>query len=375
MKDYYAILGVPTDASLDEIKQAHRKLALKYHPDKGGSSAQFHDLNEAYETLRDPVQRKTYDHMYHIDHDKDDIDADRTHFKAPTGSFDASVFMNMISNVMGTIAGNKQAAFFGNLKNEPIRVTVPLTLEQACSSKECDVTFLRSERCTGCDGKVSKSGRLYQCSNCKGKGFTPLVPFIAHVNNIKPCAECSCTGSTPPPHDCCDVCAGSGVIRKQVSITMNLTPDMVDSRKAVLVDQGGYTQYLSLKPADVSVTLALQAHEGFSLDGPDLVTSVTVSLAQALCGARVRIRHPKGNEVVLKLARGSVIHPNQVHTIKRLGLPTTTRDDAIGDLHVYFDVVFPETMSDAAISLIERALDYDGKQATMAFHTHIIRSE
>lgn len=374
MKDYYAILGLSADASLDDIKQAHRKLALKCHPDKGGTPEQFHDLNEAYEALRDPLQRAAYDRMFsrHMD---DENGSSTRNFTTPPHSFDASVFMSMISNVMGTIAGSKQNAFFANLKNEPVQVTVQITLAQACTLDECNVTFARSELCAGCKGKVSKSGKLYQCINCKGKGFTPLVPFIAHVNNIKPCVDCSCTGSTPPPHDCCTDCGGTGLIQKHVRIALDLTPEMIDQKHTVLQDVGGYTQYLSLKPADVSVTLSIQPHDDFSLDGPDLVTSVTVSLAQALCGARVRIHHPKGSDVVLKLPRGHVLHPNQMHTIKRLGLPTCTRDTMNGDLKVYFDIEFPPTLSDSAIKLIEEALGYDGQKDSMAFHTHMIRSD
>lgn len=66
-KDYYSILGVPRDASEDDIKKAFRKLARKYHPDvakdKKSAEAKFKEINEANEVLSDPVKRKKYDQL------------------------------------------------------------------------------------------------------------------------------------------------------------------------------------------------------------------------------------------------------------------------------------------------------------------------
>lgn len=67
MKDYYKILGVSRDATLDEIKKAYRRLALKYHPDRnpGDKEAEekFKEINEAYAVLSDPEKRRQYDMM------------------------------------------------------------------------------------------------------------------------------------------------------------------------------------------------------------------------------------------------------------------------------------------------------------------------
>jgi len=59
--DYYSILGVPRTATDEEIKQAYRRLASQHHPDKGGDTARFQEIQQAYAVLSDPAQRQQYD--------------------------------------------------------------------------------------------------------------------------------------------------------------------------------------------------------------------------------------------------------------------------------------------------------------------------
>lgn len=61
MKDYYSILGVERTATPDQIKTAYRKLASQHHPDKGGDTARFQEIQAAYATLSDPTKRQQYD--------------------------------------------------------------------------------------------------------------------------------------------------------------------------------------------------------------------------------------------------------------------------------------------------------------------------
>jgi len=65
-RDYYEVMGVPRDATQDDIKRAYRKLARKYHPDVSDdpeAEARFKEVGEAYEVLKDPEKRAAYDQL------------------------------------------------------------------------------------------------------------------------------------------------------------------------------------------------------------------------------------------------------------------------------------------------------------------------
>lgn len=68
MMDYYSILGVNKDATADDIKRAYRKQASVHHPDKGGDTKRFQEIQEAYATLSDPEKRAHYDNPQPTDH-------------------------------------------------------------------------------------------------------------------------------------------------------------------------------------------------------------------------------------------------------------------------------------------------------------------
>ena len=61
MKNYHDTLGIPEDASDEQIKKAFKDIAKKEHPDRGGNEAVFKEANEAYDTLKDPKKKQEYD--------------------------------------------------------------------------------------------------------------------------------------------------------------------------------------------------------------------------------------------------------------------------------------------------------------------------
>lgn len=111
--DYYNILGVNKTASPDEIKQAYRKLAMQHHPDKGGNEKTFQQINEAYDTLKDPAKRQQYDNP------------------APRNDFNFRA--NNFEDIFGTFF--KQGMQQRPRKNRDVRLQVTITLEDVLNGK------------------------------------------------------------------------------------------------------------------------------------------------------------------------------------------------------------------------------------------------
>jgi DnaJ-class molecular chaperone len=109
--DYYSILGVTRQSSQEDIKKAYRKLAMEHHPDRGGDSVKFAEINEAYETLKDPAKRSQYDTL------------------APSFDFKFTNFEDVF---------NSFGAFS---KNKDIKLAVTITLEDVLTGKDLILNY------------------------------------------------------------------------------------------------------------------------------------------------------------------------------------------------------------------------------------------
>jgi curved DNA-binding protein len=126
MTDHYTTLGVDRNANPDEIKAAYRRMAAKHHPDRGGDTAAFQNIQSAYETLTDPDKKAQYDNPHPQFHQQ----PGGFHFHS--GNFD-----DIFAQFTG---GHPFEAFFGNRhpphRNATITVQTSITLEEAFYGKE-----------------------------------------------------------------------------------------------------------------------------------------------------------------------------------------------------------------------------------------------
>ena len=130
MTDYYQLLGIEKNATSDEIKRAYRKLATQHHPDKGGDTAKFQEMQKAYETLRDPAKRQAYDNPSHHQHPS----GHNTHFEFNFGGAPNDIFSQFFSQGFP----GQQPPFQQHAqprKNKDLRVTIAVPLSSTLENQ------------------------------------------------------------------------------------------------------------------------------------------------------------------------------------------------------------------------------------------------
>ena len=118
--DYYSILGVDRSADQNQIKRAYRELVKKHHPDQGGDAEQFKQINEAYETLKDPARRQQYDNPQ------------------PRNQSQYRHDPNDLNDLFGAFF-NQRPRY--QAQNRDIKVAITITLEEALSGKDVVATY------------------------------------------------------------------------------------------------------------------------------------------------------------------------------------------------------------------------------------------
>ncbi|MCL2281405.1 MAG: DnaJ domain-containing protein, partial [Dehalococcoidia bacterium] len=204
-RDYYEVLGVGRNASNDELKQAFRKLAFQYHPDKNpgpDAADKFKEASEAYQVLCDQEKRQAYDRFGHAGVDGSSHGFEGFGFGGMGSIFED--FYNFFSDASG---GGRSAP----MRGEDIQVSLDLTFEEAALGVEKDIRITRSENCSVCCGSGAKPGTQPQsCPECKGSGRVQRVQqsLFGRFTNVAACPRCSGNGQVIT--DVCIHCHGSG---------------------------------------------------------------------------------------------------------------------------------------------------------------------
>ncbi|KAG9341260.1 hypothetical protein JZ751_019701 [Albula glossodonta] len=223
---YYDLLGVKPKATLDEIKKAYRKLALKYHPDKNPSEGEkFKLISQAYEVLSDPKKRDLYDHG-----------GEQAIKEGGMGGGDFSSPMDIFNMFFGG-GGRMQRERRG--KNVVHQLGV--TLEEMYSGATRKLGLQKNVICEKCDGYGGKKGALEKCSNCKGRGVQIQVQQIGPgmIQQIQSmCPDCQGQGERFNSKDRCKNCNGHKVERKKKILEVHIDKGQVIKHNDIKCVQG-----------------------------------------------------------------------------------------------------------------------------------------
>jgi molecular chaperone DnaJ len=284
--DYYEILGVPRDATPEQIKKAYRQLAMKLHPDvaqEPGAAERFKSVAEAYEVLQDPKKRDLYDRG------GDPLGGGFGGFGGFNGGFGAGGFdfTNLVDAMFGqpTSRGPRSRVRRG----QDALVRLDLELAEAAFGTTMPLRVDTAVLCPRCNGSgASEGSRPVRCATCHGQGDVTHVQrsFIGDIRTTQPCPTCHGYGTVIP--DPCVECSGDGRVRATRTINVKIPPGVSTGNRIHLASQGEVGP--GGGPAgDLYVELQVAPHEIFRRDGDDLEVVVKIPMTAAALGTEVMV--------------------------------------------------------------------------------------
>jgi len=348
VNDYYEILGVPRDASTDQIKKAYRKLARELHPDVAGAEAEdrFKDVSRAYEVLSNPDKRQQYDRG-----------VDPT---APGGGMGGSGGFGF-QDIFETFFGGGQAQqgpVPRSRRGQDALVRLDVDLEEAVFGAKRELQVDTAVVCRTCGGTCCRPGTtMHTCEVCKGRGVVQRVQrsFLGQIMTTAPCAACQGFG-TVIPEPCVD-CGGEGRVRERRTIAVNV-PAGVETGTRIRLTAQGEVGPGGGPAGDLYVEIRERPHETFVRRGDDLHCTLEVPMTAAALGAGMTLDTFDGEQEI-ELRPGT--QPAQVVTLRGLGVGHLNGSGR-GDLQVHVEVQVPTTLDDEQAELLRSLAKLRGEE-------------
>jgi molecular chaperone DnaJ len=341
-KTLYEALGVPKNASQDEIKKAYRKLARQYHPDRnpGDASAEtrFKEVQGAYDVLKDPAKRKQYD-AFGAANGRPGAGAGPQTFNL--GDFDLGDLFGGLFGGRGTRAGRPQAQ-----RGADVEAIVNLSFEDSLKGLETRIPVDIDTACRDCGGTGAKPGTAPRiCPECNGRGVTSESQGLFALS--QPCPRCRGNGTVVD--EPCPRCAGRGSERRTKRYTVNLKPGVRDGTKIRLKGKGE-PGVAGGPPGDLIVVTRVADSPLFERRGDDLVIEVPVTYPEAALGATVEVPTTDGR-ISLKVPSGS--QDGKLLQVRGHGAPRL-KSSGRGDLLARVRVTVPTKLTKAEREALEQ---------------------
>jgi molecular chaperone DnaJ len=355
-RDYYEVLGVQRSASRDQISEAYRKLALKYHPDRHPDDheeavVKFKEAAEAFEVLSHPEKRERYDRFGFAGLE---AGGGAPHFRDVGDIFEH--FGDIFGEGMfGDIFGGRGRSRRGR-KGGDVQCEVTLDLLEAAHGAAKVVQFERHQTCETCGGSGAKPGtRPQTCPYCGGSGR--VVQTSGFFSLQTPCP--SCRGSGQVVRDPCPACRGSAYVARRVTRRVDI-PAGVDNGTQLRLPGEGEPSPNGGPAGDCYCVMHVQEHPLFHREGRDLICQIPIAFSQAALGTTIAVPTLDGSEN-LDVPGGT--QPGEVFTLHGRGMPDPRRRGR-GDLHVQITVEVPKKLSERHEKVIRELAELENTHVT-----------
>ncbi|MFV0300800.1 MAG: molecular chaperone DnaJ [Paracoccus sp. (in: a-proteobacteria)] len=306
-RDYYDVLGVAKGASADEIKKAYRSKAKQLHPDRNTdckvSEAEFKEVNEAYECLKDDQKKAAYDRFGHAAFENGGGGFGGGGFgrggQGDFGSAFADVFEDLFGDMMGRRGGGGGRS--RAQRGQDLRYNLRVTLEEAWQGLQKKITVPGSVTCEACNGTGAEGAtEPATCPTCSGMGKVRAQQGFFTVERTCP----TCGGQGQIVKNPCRSCAGAGRIEKDRTLSVNI-PAGVETGTRIRLAGEGEAGLRGGPSGDLYIFVEVAEHAIFLRDGKMLACQVPVSMVTAALGGEVEVPTIDGGRSRVKVPAGS----------------------------------------------------------------------
>jgi len=369
-KDFYKELGVTSDASKEEIKKAHRKLAYELHPDKNpdnpAATERFKAVSEAYSVLSDESKKKEYDETRRLFNSggfgrrfNNGGAAGGANYGGGGGfgSDGAEFNLGDLFDAAGQTGGANIGDLFGGLfgrgaqprpsrprRGNDLETETELDFLEATKGVAMPLRLTSPAPCTNCHGSGARPGTSPKvCPTCNGSGVVNRNQGAFGFS--EPCTDCRGSGSII--EHACDECKGTGVTTRTRTINVRIPPGVENGQRIRLAGQGE-AGLRGAPSGDLYVTVHVRPDKVFGRDGDDLNVTMPVSFSELALGTTLSVPTLEG-KVGVRVPKGTA--DGRILRVRGRGVPK--RSGGHGDLLVTVKVAVPPNMEGEALEALE----------------------
>ncbi len=333
--DYYEILQIERNSTVEEVKRSYKRLAFEFHPDRnpGNPEAEdkFKQINEAYQVLSDPNKRARYDSFGHISAEGMFTDID---FESGFGDIFGSLFEEVFN------AGSAEKS----RKGRDLKYSLELTFDEAIEGCERELNIPRRERCRECGGSGAARGGEVVCTSCGGRGELRYSQGLFAIKRACP----TCGGTGKRITKVCVRCRGERYVASDHQVKVKVPAGVADGVRLRMRGEGD-SGYLEGPNGDLYIEIHVEEHPLFRREEQDLYCTVPILFVQAAMGAEIAIPTPKGKSTI-KIPAGT--QSGQTFRLRGKGVPMM-EGRGHGDLYIQIQVEVPVKLNKKQQLLLE----------------------
>ena len=340
-RDFYDVLGVAKNASDAELKKAYRKKAMELHPDRNNgkpeTEAQFKEVNEAYDVLKDANKKAAYDRFGHAAFEGGSNGPQGFHRAGGNGDF-SSAFSDVFEDLFGDFMGGHRGGGQRAARGSDLRYNLRISLEDAFAGRQKTISVQSSVACDKCNGTGAEGGaEPSNCPTCSGMGKVRAQQGFFTVERTCP----TCSGRGQIIKNPCGSCAGAGRKQKERSLSVNI-PAGVETGTRIRLAGEGEAGLRGGPTGDLYIFIEVQDHPIFDRENQNLFCRIPVSIGTATLGGEIEAPTIDGGRSRVKVPAGS--QTGKQMRLRGKGMPSL-RGGPAGDLYIELAIETPVNLT------------------------------